>query len=220
MVSETKFTLSKSQIDKLNAGFKHHLDVTLKLSALLINPSGHIIPLTDKERDLLRDNKNHNIKIPYSRLKDLDIKHGGIFPLIPVIGAILAGIAAAGGTAASVASTVKSAKDIANEKRKTDAIIENDKRKADALIAATKGEGFFLKSGKQSGNGFFLKSGKQSGNGFFLKAGKQSGKGEGFFLKAGKGYGCRGRGFFLQAGRGRGFFLKAGKGDIGNGMFL
>jgi hypothetical protein len=197
MVSEIKFALTKSQVDKLNAAFKHQKDVTLKLNALIINPSGHILTLTDKERDLLSDNKNHNIKIPYSRLKELDIKKGGIFPLIPaVIGAILAGLSAAGGTAAGIASTVKTAKDIANEKRKTDSQIENDKRKADAFITAAKGEGFYSKADKSSGKGFTL--------------------------QAGKGYGCRGRGFTLQAdrGRGRGFFLKAGKGDAGNGMFL
>ena len=138
MVSEIKFILSKSQLDKIKTAFKHQNGVTLKLNSSMISPSGFLLALTEKERDLLKDNKNHNIEIPFSRLKEIDVKVGGILPLIPIIIAALSAASLAGGTAASIASTVKTAKDISNEKRKTDAQIENDKRKADAFIAATK----------------------------------------------------------------------------------
>ena len=120
MVSEIKFILTKSQLVKVKTAFKHQYGVTLKLRSSMINPSGLLLTLTDKERDLLKDNKNHNIEISYNRLKEIDIKVGGILPLIPIIIAALTALSLAGGTAASIASTVKTAKDISNEKKKTE----------------------------------------------------------------------------------------------------
>ena len=155
MVSETKFILTKSQLDKIKTAFKHQNGVTLKLNSSMISPRGFPLVLTEKERDLLKDNKNHNIEIPFSRLKEIDVKVGGILPLIPIIIAALSAASLAGGTAAGISSAVKNAKDISNEKRKTDAQIENDKRKTEAYIASTKdGSGFNLSTSCNSGKGF------------------------------------------------------------------
>jgi hypothetical protein len=170
MVSETKFKLTKSQIDKIKTAFKHQNGVTLKLNLHMINPRGFPIVLTEKEKSLLKDNMNHNIEIPFSRLKEIDVRVGGILPLIPILIAALTGLSLAGGTAAGISSAVKNAKDIANEKRKTEAQIENDKRKTEAYIASTKdGSGFFLKSAR----GMNLGTPCNSGEGFTLQASRR-----------------------------------------------
>ena len=138
MVADIKFKLSANQLSKIKSAFKKQEGITLRLQSSMIDPRGFPIELTDNERNLLHDNKNHNIEIPYSRLKNLDIKVGGILPLIPLIIAGLTAASLAGGTAAGIASTVKTAKDISNEKRKTEEQLENERRKTEAYIEATK----------------------------------------------------------------------------------
>ena len=135
MVVEVKFKLSSNQLNKIKSAFKKQEGITLRLRSSMIDPRGFPLDLTDNERNLLHDNKNHNIEISYSRLKAVDVKVGGIFPLIPLIIAGLTAASLAGGTAAGIANTVKNAKDIANEKSKTDAQIENEKIKTDAFVA-------------------------------------------------------------------------------------
>ena len=129
MVADIKFKLSANQLSKLKSAFNKQEGITLRLRSSMIDPRGFPIELTDNERNLLHDNKNHNIEISYSRLKNLDIKVGGILPLIPLIIAGLTAASLAGGTAAGIASTVKTAKDISNEKKKTEEQLENERKK-------------------------------------------------------------------------------------------
>ena len=125
MVGKVKFMLTDTQIRKIGTAFKRQDGVTLKLNAAMISPSGVPIVLTEHEKQLLKDGLNHNIHISYSRLKEMGSswirtggKIGGILPLIPIIIGALTAASLAGGTAAGIANTVKTAKDISNEKEK------------------------------------------------------------------------------------------------------
>ena len=184
MVADVKFKLSNNQFSKLKNAVKKQEGITLRLRSSMIDPRGFPIELTDNEVNLLNDNQNHNIELSYSRIKNMDGKVGGILPLIPIIIAALTAAGMAGGTAASIASTVKKAKDIENEKRKTEAQLENERRKTEAYIESTKrrGEGLFLRAGR--GRGLFLRAGRGKKS---KKAILEDINGEGMFLRAGRG---------------------------------
>ena len=194
MVGKVKFMLTETQIGKIGTAFKRQDGVTLKLNTSLISPSGVPIVLTEHEKQMLKDGLNHNIHISYSRLKEMGSswirtggKIGGILPLIPIIIGALTAASLAGGTAAGIANTVKTAKEISNEKRKTDAQIENEKRKTDAFVAASQAKDAVAAAQQvvaQTDRGFHLYPGKGlhlTGRGLSLHPGK------GLHLTAGKG---------------------------------
>ena len=155
MVVHTKFQLSAAQLKKIKDGITNKESITFRLNKNKSSPTGIDLILTNTESNLLDDGMNHSIEFPLTRLIKIgrklqkDVKSGGILPLLPLIGIIAAALGATGAaatTAAGIASTVKSAKDIENEKRKADAYI---------AAAANRGKGAYLASGKK-GKGPYL----------------------------------------------------------------
>jgi VIT1/CCC1 family predicted Fe2+/Mn2+ transporter len=78
------------------------LGFKLKLSKVLVHPSGVSILLTKHETDKLQDGNYHNITISSSRVQ----KMGGFLPILPILG----GIGAITGIVTSIVNAVKSSR--------------------------------------------------------------------------------------------------------------
>ena len=111
---QTKFSLTKNQIQKIACAVQDNSGVTLRLSKANFNQQGYNLPLTNSQIDKLKDGKVHDLKFSLSQMQY--IKHkvkkhsGGFLPLvslIPIIASVLGGVGSAAG---AIASSVQKSK--------------------------------------------------------------------------------------------------------------
>ena len=112
---QTKFTLSKNQLQKIARAIQDNSEITLRLSKDNANPQGYGLPLTQTQINKLNDGNVHDLKFSSAQMKFIsskiknhpDVKNGGFLPLaalIPIIATVLGGLGSVAGT---IASTVQ-----------------------------------------------------------------------------------------------------------------
>jgi hypothetical protein len=122
---ETKFNLTKSQIEKIGSAIKGNTEVTLRLSKADMNRDGYNLPLTKAQVNKLIDGNVHDVKFSSAQLKFISNKinklHvGGFLPLaalIPIVAAALGGVATVTGTVASRVQQSQADKETARHNR-------------------------------------------------------------------------------------------------------
>lgn len=119
---QTKFTLTKSQIEKIAIAIKGNTEVTLRLSKTDMNQHGYNLPLTATQINKLHDGNVHDLKFSSAQLKFISnkIKKGGLLPLavlIPIIAAALGGVSTVAGTVASRVQQSQADKETARHNR-------------------------------------------------------------------------------------------------------
>jgi hypothetical protein len=112
---QTKFTLSKNQLQKIASAIHDNSEITLRLSKDMNNPQGYGLPLTQTQINKLNDGNVHDLKFSSAQMKYInnkikkhpDVKNGGFLPLaalIPIIATVFGGLGSVAGT---IASTVQ-----------------------------------------------------------------------------------------------------------------
>ena len=109
---ETKFTLTKNQLQKIASAIQDNSEITLRLSKANFNQQGYSLPLTQTQLNKLNDGNDHDIKFSSAQMKHInkiikkhpDVKKGGLLPLaalIPIVATVLGGLGSVAGTIAS-----------------------------------------------------------------------------------------------------------------------
>ena len=112
---QTKFSLTKNQLQKIATAVHDNTEITLRLSKTNYNQQGFNLPLTHTQINKLNDGNVHDLKFSMAQMKYIknkikkhpDIKNGGFLPLaalIPIVATVLGGLGSVAGT---VASTVQ-----------------------------------------------------------------------------------------------------------------
>ena len=112
---QTKFSLTKNQLQKIATAVHDNTEITLRLSKTNYNQQGFNLPLTHSRINKLNDGNVHDLKFSMTQMKYIknkikkhpDIKNGGFLPLaalIPIVATVLGGLGSVAGT---VASTVQ-----------------------------------------------------------------------------------------------------------------
>ena len=104
---QTKFGLTKSQLEKIATAVYNSTEFTLRLSKTNFNKEGYELPLTSIQLNKLNDNGVHDLKFSLSQVNFIQkkVKSGGFLPLaalIPIIATVLGGVGSVAGTVASV----------------------------------------------------------------------------------------------------------------------
>ena len=154
---QTKFSLAKTQLQKIASGVADNTEVTLRLSKANFNQQGYNLPLIHSQINKLNDGNVHDLKFSTAQMKYVsnklkkhpDVKNGGFLPLaalIPIVATVLGGLGSAAGT---IASTVqKSQANRENERHNRE--IENQLKSGTGLKLVKKktAKGLYLNSGK------------------------------------------------------------------------
>src|SRR5579872_7468989 len=143
---QTKFSLTKSQIEKIGIAIKDNTEVTLRLSKSDMNQHGYNLPLTSTQINKLNDGNVHDIKFSLAQLKFISnkinkIHVGGLLPLaalIPIIMSVLGGVATVTGTVASRVQQSQTDKETARHNR----VLEEQSKKTGT--GRSKGKGLRL----------------------------------------------------------------------------
>ena|SRR3989442_2509134 len=152
---QTKFMLTKNQLQKIASAVHDNTEVTLRLSKANFNPQGFNLPLTHTQVNKLNDGNVHDLKFSLAQMKYInnkiqkDVKKGGFLPLaalIPILATVLGGLGSVAGT---VASTVQ----------KSQANKESERHNRELENQLKSGTGLKV-SKKKTANGLYLKSGK------------------------------------------------------------
>lgn len=122
---QTKFSLTKSQIEKIGSAIKDNTEVTLRLSKADMNQHGYNLPLTSTQINKLGDGNVHDIKFSLAQLKFIinkikKVHVGGFLPLaalIPILATVLGGVGTAAGTIASRVQQSQADKETARHNR-------------------------------------------------------------------------------------------------------
>lgn len=112
---QTKFSLTKSQLEKIASAVHTNDEMTLRLSKSNFNQQGYNLPLTRTQINKLNDGNVHDLKFSSAQIKYInskikkhsDVKNGGFLPLaalIPIVATVLGGLGSVAGT---IASTVQ-----------------------------------------------------------------------------------------------------------------
>jgi hypothetical protein len=112
---QTKFSLTKNQLQKIASAVQENSEVTLRLSKANFNQQGYNLPLTHTQINKLNDGNVHDLKFSSAQMKYInnkikkhpDVKNCGFLPLaalIPIVATVLGGLGSVAGT---VASTVQ-----------------------------------------------------------------------------------------------------------------
>ena len=112
---QTKFSLTKNQLQKIATAVHDNTEITLRLSKANYNQQGFNLPLTHTQINKLNDGNVHDLKFSMAQMKYIknkikkhpDVKNGGFLPLaalIPIVATVLGGLGSVAGT---VASTVQ-----------------------------------------------------------------------------------------------------------------
>jgi hypothetical protein len=112
---QTKFSLTKNQLQKIANAVHDNTEVTLRLSKSNFDVHGYNLPLTQTQINKLSNGEIHDLKFSSNQIKYINnklkkhagIKNGGFLPLaalIPVIATVLGGLGSVAGT---IASTVQ-----------------------------------------------------------------------------------------------------------------
>ena len=112
---QTKFSLTKNQLQKIATAVHDNTEITLRLSKTNYNQQGFNLPLTHTQINKLNDGNVHDLKFSLTQMKYIknkikkhpDVKNGGFLPLaalIPIVATVLGGLGSVAGT---VASTVQ-----------------------------------------------------------------------------------------------------------------
>lgn len=115
---QTKFSLTKNQIQKIASAVQHDSEIVLRLSKDNFNQQGYNLPLTHSQINKLNDGNVHDLKFSKAQMefikhkikKHSSVKNGGFFPLaalIPIVASVLGGLGSAAG---AIASTVQKSK--------------------------------------------------------------------------------------------------------------
>ena len=154
---QTKFSLTKNQLQKIARVVADNTEVTLRLSKSNFNMQGYNLPLTHTQINKLNDGNVHDLKFSSAQIKYInnkikkhpDVKNGGFLPLaalIPIVATDLGGLGSASGT---IASTVQ--RNQANrESERNNREVENQLKSGAGLkVAKNKSaKGLYLNSGK------------------------------------------------------------------------
>src|ERR1044072_2775750 len=122
---QTKFSLTKNQLQKIASAVHDNTEITLRLSKANFNQQGYNLPLTHTQINKLNDGNVHNLKFSSAQMKYInnkikkhpDVKNGGFLPLaalIPIVATVLGGLGSVAGTIAS--SVQKSQANSENER--------------------------------------------------------------------------------------------------------
>ena len=112
---QTKFSLTKNQLQKIATAVHDNTEITLRLSKTNYNQQGFNLPLTHTQINKLNDGNVHDLKFSLAQMKYIKnkikkhpgVKNGGFLPLaalIPIVATVLGGLGSVAGT---VASTVQ-----------------------------------------------------------------------------------------------------------------
>src|SRR5260221_14640613 len=93
---QTKFELTKSQLQKIASAVHENKEVTLRLSKANFSQQGYNLPLTQTQINKLNDGEIHDLKFSSGQIKFITskikkhggVKDGGFLPLaalIPII---------------------------------------------------------------------------------------------------------------------------------------
>jgi hypothetical protein len=154
---QTKFSLTKNQLQKIASAVADNTEVTLRLSKDNFNVQGYNLPLTLTQINKINDGNVHDLKFSSAQIKYInnklkkhpDVKNGGFLPLaalIPIIATVLGGL---GSVARTVASTVQTSQ--ANrENERHNKEVENQLKSGTGLKISKKkkAKGLYLNSGK------------------------------------------------------------------------
>jgi len=109
---QTKFNLTKNQLEKVAIAVHTNVEITLRLSKANFNQQGYSLPLTSTQLNKLKDGNAHDLKFSLSQVKYINnrvkkhsgVKNGGFLPLvalIPIVASVLGGLGSVAGTIAS-----------------------------------------------------------------------------------------------------------------------
>ena len=151
---QTKFILTKSQLEKIASAVRDNTEVTLRLSKVNFSPQGHNLPLTHTQINKLNDGNFHDIKFSLAQMKFINnkikkqVKNGGFLPLaalIPIIATALGGIGSVAGTVASAVQKGQANRETERHNRE----IENQLKSGTGLKVSKKktAKGLYLKPG-------------------------------------------------------------------------
>ena len=109
---QTKFSLTKNQLQKIASAIHDNTEITLRLSKSNFNTKGYNLPLTHTQLNKLNDGNVHDLKFSLTQIKFInnkikkhpDLKSGGFLPLaalIPIVATVLGGLGSVAGTIAS-----------------------------------------------------------------------------------------------------------------------
>ena len=109
---QTKFSLTKHQLQKIASAVHDNAEVTLRLSKSNFSPQGYNLPLTRTQINKLNYGNVHDLKFSSGQMKYInnkikkhpDVKNGGFLPLvalIPIVASVLGGLGSVAGTIAS-----------------------------------------------------------------------------------------------------------------------
>ena len=129
---QTKFSLTKNQLQKIASAVHDNAEITLRLSKTNLNQQGFNLPLTRTQINKLDDGNVHDLKFSSAQMKYIknkikkhpDVKNGGFLPLaalIPIVATVLGGL---GSVAGAVASTVQK-RQANNENERHNREVEN-----------------------------------------------------------------------------------------------
>src|SRR6266536_955975 len=109
---QTKFSLTKNQLQKIAAAVHENKEITLRLSNANFSQQGYNLPLTQAQINKLRDGAIHDLEFSAAQIKFINskikksvgVKDGGFLPLaalIPIVATVLGGLGSVAGTIAS-----------------------------------------------------------------------------------------------------------------------
>src|SRR5260221_14579533 len=96
---QTKFSLTKNQLQKIAAAVHENKEITLRLSNANFSQQGYNLPLTQAQINKLSDGATHDLEFSAAQIKfikkSVGIKDGGFLPLaalIPIVATVLGGL--------------------------------------------------------------------------------------------------------------------------------
>ena len=153
---QTKFSLTKNQLQKIASAVQDNSEITLRLSKADFNQQGYNLPLTHTQINKLNDGNVHALKFSSVQMKYInnkikkhpDVKNGGLFPLaalIPIVASVLGGLGSVAGTVASSVQKSQANSEIERHNRE----LENQLKSGTGLKVSKKkiAKGLYLKSG-------------------------------------------------------------------------
>src|SRR5688572_11636152 len=128
---QTKFSLTKNQLQKIASAVSDNTEVTLRLSKANFNPQGFNLPLTHTQVNKLNDGNVHDLKFSSAQMKYINnkikkhphIKNGGFLPLaalIPIIATVLGGVGSAAGSIAGMVQKSRANKESERHNREVE----------------------------------------------------------------------------------------------------
>ena len=150
---QTKFILTKYQLQKIASAVHDNTEVTLRLSKSNFNPQGFNLPLTHTQINKLNDGNFHYLTFSLAQMKYINnkikknVKNGGFLPLaalIPIVATVLGGLGSVAGTVASTVQKTQANRESERHNRE----VENQLKSGTGLkVSKRKGKGLYLKSG-------------------------------------------------------------------------